>query len=79
MDENSEQGEMVSVAKFREPTEAQFAKGMLEANGIECVMAGENANALYPGTLRVSLQVQAADESEARALLAAAEVETAGE
>ncbi len=70
---------MVSVAKFRGPTEAQFAKGMLESNGIECVMAGENANALYPGALRVSLQVQAADEAEARALLAGSELELAGE
>ena len=71
------QDHLVSVARFRDPSEAQFAKGMLEANGVECVMQGENANALYPGALRVSLQVRAEDEAEARELLAEAERELA--
>jgi hypothetical protein len=64
-----EMDEMVSVAGFRDPTEAQFAKGMLEAAGIESLLQGENANALYPGMLRVRLQVRAEDEEAARALL----------
>ena len=66
--------ELVSVAGFRDPSEAQMAKGMLEAAGVECLMQGENANALYPGALRVRLQVRAADEAAARALLTDAEV-----
>ena len=66
--------ELVSVAGFRDPTEAQFAKGMLEAAGITTVMQGENANALYPGALRVRLQVRTADEAAARALLSDAEI-----
>ena len=70
-----DQQEMVSVAAFRDPTEAQFAKGMLESAGIECLMQGENANDLFPGALRVRLQVQAVDETAARALLTNAEIE----
>ena len=66
--------QMVSVAGFRDPMEAQFARGMLEAAGVECVMQGENANALYPGALRVKLQVRAADEDAAKFLLADAEL-----
>jgi hypothetical protein len=65
----------VSVAGFRDPTEAQMAKGMLEAAGIECLLQGENANALYPGALRVKLQVRAADESAAHALLTDVELD----
>ncbi len=67
--------ELVGVAGFRDPSEAQMAKGMLEAAGIECLLQGENANALYPGALRVSIQVREADEAAARALLADAELE----
>ena len=66
--------DMISVAGFRDPTEAQFAKGMLESAGIETILQGENANALYPGALRVRLQVRAADESAARALLTDSEI-----
>ncbi len=67
--------DMVPVAGFRDPTEAQFARGMLEAAGVECLMQGENANALYPGALRVRLQVKLEDEPAARALLSDAEIE----
>ena len=66
--------EMTSVAGFRDPSEAQMAKGMLESAGIECLLQGENANALYPGALRVRLQVRAEDQAAARALLTEAEV-----
>jgi hypothetical protein len=67
--------QLVSVAGFRDPTEAHFAQGMLEAAGIETLLQGENANALYPGALRVKLQVREADEAAARALLADTELE----
>ena len=67
--------EMVSVAGFRDPLEAQLAKGMLEAAGVECILQGENANALYPGALRVRLQVRADEEDTARFLLQDAERE----
>jgi len=74
-----EQAEMVGVASFRDPSEAQMAKGMLEAAGVECLMQGENANELFPGALRVRLQVRAADEAAARGLLADAELGLEGD
>jgi hypothetical protein len=67
--------QLVSIAGFRDPTEAHIAQGMLEAAGIETLLQGENANALYPGALRVRLQVREADEAAARALLATTERE----
>ena len=74
MTEQEEQ--LVSVAGFRDPTEAHFAQGMLEAAGIESLLQGENANALYPGALRVRLQVREADAAAARALLSDTELDT---
>jgi len=70
--------ELVSVAGFQDPSEAQMAKGMLESAGIECLLQGENANELFPGSLRVSVQVRESDEAAAQALLADAELEQPG-
>ena len=64
--------EMVTVAKFMEPTEAQMAMGMLESAGIECLLVGENANNLLALAFRVRLQVRQQDEAAALALLASA-------
>ena len=72
MTEQEEQ--LVAIAGFRDPAEAHMAQGMLEAAGIETLLQGENANALYPGSLRVRIQVREADEAAARALLADAEL-----
>ena len=60
---------LVTVGKFLEPTEAQMAKGMLEAAGIECFLVGENANNLLALAFRVRLQVRHEDEAAARSLL----------
>ncbi len=57
------------VGRYLDPAEAQMAKGMLESQGIECWLAGANANALVPLAFRVRLQVMRADEAEARELL----------
>ena len=65
--------ELVPVGRFLDPAEAHMAKGMLEANGIECFLQGQHANALYPMALRVRLQVRQADEAEAQMLLMKAE------
>ena len=66
-------GGFVMVGRFLDATEAQMAKGMLEAQGIECELSGEHANAMVPMAFRVRLGVQAKDEDEARVLLAEAE------
>jgi hypothetical protein len=59
----------VSVGKFLEPTNAQMAKGMLEAAGIECFLQGENANSLLALAFRARLLVHKEDEEAARQLL----------
>ena len=61
---------LVSVGRFADPFEAQMAKGMLEAAGIECFLEGSNMNALVPSAFRARLQVREADEGSACDLLA---------
>jgi hypothetical protein len=43
---------------------------MLESAGIECLLAGEEANSLLQAAFTVSLQVKEPDEAAARELLA---------
>lgn len=61
---------MVTVGRFESPVEAQLAKGMLESAGVECFLAGENANNLIQSAFRVRLQVREEDEKAASELLA---------
>jgi len=69
MSEREQDGEaMVAVAKFYDPSEAQMAKGALEAAGIECFLAGENANQMI-AALSTRLLVKREDEDAARELL----------
>jgi hypothetical protein len=65
---------LVAVGRFLDPSEAQFAKGMLESSGIEVFLQGANANAIVPLAFRVRLSVHASDEEVARVLLAEAEL-----
>ena len=62
--------EVVTVANFTEPLEAEMAKLRLESAGIETFLSGENARILEPGLGPLQLQVRASDESDARAILA---------
>ncbi len=61
---------LVIVGRFESPVEAQMAKGMLEASGVECFLVGENANNLLQAAFRVWLQVRVEDETTARELMA---------
>jgi Putative prokaryotic signal transducing protein len=61
--------EVVTVANFTEPMEAEMAKLRLESAGIETFLSGENARILEPGLGPLQLQVRATDESDARAIL----------
>ena len=65
---------LVPVGRFLDPSEAQFAKGMLESSGIEVFLQGANANAIVPLAFRVRLSVRHTDEDTARVLLAEAEL-----
>ena len=66
----SSHARLVNVGRFADPFEAQMAKGMLEAAGIECFLEGSQANALVPSAFRARLQVREADEGSACDLLA---------
>lgn len=67
------QDELVTVAVFPEPMEANMARSALEAAGIRVFMLGETANSLIPVAFLSQLQVHAGDEQAARALLQAME------
>jgi hypothetical protein len=74
---------VVTVASFTEPLEAEMAKLRLESAGIEVFLAGENARIMEPGLGPLELQVSSEDEQDARAILAdpgepASEAPTAG-
>lgn len=61
---------VVTVASFTEPLEAEMAKLRLESAGIEVFLSGENARIMEPGLGPLQLQVSAEDEEDARAILA---------
>ncbi len=61
--------QVVTVAHFTEPMEAEMARGRLESAGIEVFLAGENARIMEPGLGPLRLQVAAKDEQDARAIL----------
>jgi hypothetical protein len=75
-EENVDQGslnpqdELVTIATFPEPMEANMARSALEAAGIPVFMVGETANSMIPVAFESQLQVQAKDEVAARGLLA---------
>ena len=61
---------VVTVASFTEPLEAEMAKLRLESAGIEVFLSGENARIMEPGLGPLQLQVSSDDEADARAILA---------
>ena len=69
--------EVVTVAHFTEPLEAEMARGRLESAGIQVFLAGENARIMEPGLGPLLLQVPAKDAEDARAILADAGEELA--
>jgi hypothetical protein len=60
---------LVTVGRFDDPVEAQMARGMLEAAGVEVFMVGENVNNIMPAAFRCRIQVRVEDEAGARELL----------
>jgi hypothetical protein len=66
-----QQDELVTIATFPEPMEANMARSALEAAGIPVFLVGETANSMIPVAFASQLQVQAKDEAAARGLLEA--------
>lgn len=62
--------DMVTIASYSEPLEAEMAKLRLESAGIEVFLSGENARIMEPGLGPLQMQVSAEDEEDARAILA---------
>jgi hypothetical protein len=62
--------DVVTIASFTEPMEAEMARLRLQSAGIETFLSGENARILEPGLGPLQLQVASEDEADARAILA---------
>jgi hypothetical protein len=62
--------DVVTIASFNEPLEAEMAKLRLESAGIEVFLSGENARIMEPGLGPLLLQVSSDEEADARAILA---------
>lgn len=62
--------DIVTIARFNEPLEAEMARLRLQSAGIETFLSGENGGILEPGLGPLQLQVTAEDEKDARAILA---------
>lgn len=62
--------DIVTVARFNEPLEAEMARLRLQSAGIETFLSGENGALLEPGLGPLQLQVNADDEKDAQAILA---------
>ena len=62
--------DMVTIASFTEPLEAEMARLRLQSAGIEVFLSGENARILEPGLGPLQMQVSSDDEADARAILA---------
>jgi hypothetical protein len=63
------QDELVTIATFPEPMEANMARSALEAAGIDVFLQGETANSMIPVAFVSQLQVRSKDEAAARHLL----------
>lgn len=62
--------DVVTVASFVEPLEAEMAKLRLESAGITVFLSGENARIMEPGLGPLQLQVMPEEAEDARAILA---------
>lgn len=62
--------DVVTIASFNEPLEAEMARLRLRSAGIEVFLSGENARIMEPGLGPLQLQVSSEEEADARAILA---------
>ncbi len=61
---------LVAVAIFQDPVRAQLARSLLQGAGIECFLQGEHVNQMLSPVFRARLRVLAANETDAREILA---------
>ncbi|MHC4721973.1 MAG: putative signal transducing protein [Planctomycetota bacterium] len=62
---------LITIAEFQNDIEAQMAKSLLQADGIDAIIVGQAVKDLLPvdGMLNVELQVFARDAQKAMAVL----------
>jgi len=65
--------QLVTIATFPDPIDANLAQTALESAGIVSFLQGGTANSLIPVAFTARLQVRAEDEIAARAILDGAE------
>ena len=63
--------ELVTVGRYRDPIEAELARGQLESDGLACYLQGLGPGSLLPTATvyPILLQVRAADADRAREIL----------
>jgi hypothetical protein len=69
MIDSSTDNELVTIATFAEPMEANMARSAIEASGIEVFMRGELANSMLSAAFSSEIQVKPVDEAAARQVL----------
>jgi hypothetical protein len=57
--------ELIVLSTFRSVADAQIAKGVLDAAGIESMIRSDNAGGMYPAIAGADLLVRAADAEKA--------------
>lgn len=64
---------LVLLNSYSDLAEAYMVKGVLETNGIECVIRNENISSVYPVTMiawgQIDVMVRQSDINQARAIL----------
>lgn len=57
--------DLIAVSTFRSTADAQIAKGVLDAAGIESMIRSDNAGGMYPAIAGAELLVRAEDADRA--------------
>jgi hypothetical protein len=61
--------DLIAVSTFRSALDAQIAKGVLDEEGIECMIRSDNAGGMYPPISGAELMVRPEDTEKAEAAL----------
>ena len=57
---------LITISTFRSTADAQIAKGILDAAGIESMIRADNAGGMYPAISGADLLVRSEDADKAR-------------
>jgi len=61
--------ELIAISTFRSIADAQIAKGILDAAGIESMIRADNAGGMYPAISGAELLVRSEDLDKANEVL----------